>query len=97
LVVTKFRGGLAVSKQAAQRGVVERFNLTKLGELEYRKQYHIKISKRFATVQRLHVNKNINRAWENIQENIKISAKESLGLYELKQHITCLVKNVQDF
>ena len=28
---------------------------------------------------------NINRAWENIKENIKTSAKESLGLRELKQ------------
>jgi hypothetical protein len=28
----------------------------------------------------------INRAWENIKENIKTSGKESLGLYELKQH-----------
>ena len=27
-----------------------------------------------------------NRAWENIKETIKISAKESLGLYELKQY-----------
>jgi hypothetical protein len=30
--------------------------------------------------------KDINRAWENIKENIKTSAKESLGLCELKQH-----------
>jgi len=30
--------------------------------------------------------KDINRAWENIKENIKTSAKESLGLHELKQH-----------
>jgi len=28
----------------------------------------------------------INRAWKNTQENIKTSAKKSLGLYELKQH-----------
>jgi hypothetical protein len=28
----------------------------------------------------------INRAWENIKENIKTSAKESIGLHELKQH-----------
>jgi hypothetical protein len=28
----------------------------------------------------------INSAWENIQENFKNSDKESLGLYELKQH-----------
>jgi len=30
----------------------------------------------------------INMAWENIKENIKTSAKESLGLHELKQHKT---------
>ena len=28
----------------------------------------------------------INRAWENIKENIKTSAKDSLVLHELKQH-----------
>ena len=28
----------------------------------------------------------VNRAWEYIKENIKTSAKESLGLHELKQH-----------
>ena len=28
----------------------------------------------------------INRAWENIKENVKTSAKEILGLQELKQH-----------
>jgi hypothetical protein len=29
---------------------------------------------------------NINNAWETIRENIQISAKESLGYYELKNH-----------
>jgi hypothetical protein len=28
----------------------------------------------------------INRAWENITENKKASATDSLGYYELKQH-----------
>jgi hypothetical protein len=28
----------------------------------------------------------VNKAWETIRENIKISAKESLGYYELKMH-----------
>jgi hypothetical protein len=28
----------------------------------------------------------INSAWETIRENIKISAKESLGYYDLKKH-----------
>jgi len=31
-------------------------------------------------------NKEINKALENIKENIKITAKESLGLYEIKSH-----------
>jgi flagellar basal body-associated protein FliL len=30
--------------------------------------------------------KDINRAWENIKENIKTSAQESQCLHELKQH-----------
>ena len=28
----------------------------------------------------------INRGWESIKENIKISATESLGMHEMKQH-----------
>jgi predicted nuclease with TOPRIM domain len=31
----------------------------------------------------------INRAWENIKENIKIIAKETLDLYKRKQHKPC--------
>jgi hypothetical protein len=30
--------------------------------------------------------KDINKAWENIKGNIKNSTKQSLGLYEWKQH-----------
>ena len=30
--------------------------------------------------------KDINRGWENIKENIKASATESLGMHEMKQH-----------
>jgi len=39
---------LAVSKQAAQKFEVERFNLRKLKDLEVRKQYQNKISDKFA-------------------------------------------------
>ena len=28
----------------------------------------------------------VNRVWENIKENLKTAAKESLGLHEWKQH-----------
>ena len=34
----------------------------------------------------LNVDEDVNSAWENIKENIKTSAKKSLGLHELKRH-----------
>ena len=77
---------LVVSKQATQKFGGERFNLRKLKELEFRKQYQIEISNRFAALENLSVDEDINRVWENIKENIKTSATESLGLHGLKQH-----------
>jgi hypothetical protein len=47
-VDAKVRERLAVSKQAAQKFHVERFNFRKLNELEFRKQYQIEISNGFA-------------------------------------------------
>jgi len=85
-VVTKFRERLTVSKQAAQRFNGERFNLRNLNELEVRKQYQTEITNRFAALENLSDDEDINRAWENIKENIKTSAKDSLGLQEFKQH-----------
>jgi len=85
-VVAKLRERLAVSKQAAQNFDGERFTLRKLNELEVKKKYQIEITNRFAPLENLNVDKDINRAWENIKENIKTSAKESQGLHELKQH-----------
>jgi len=76
---------LTVSKQVSKNSDGERFNLRKLKELEVRKKYQINISKRFAALENVRDNEDINRAWENIKENIKTSAKESLGLYELKR------------
>jgi hypothetical protein len=73
-------------KHAAQKLDGERFNLGKLNELQVRKQYEIQISNRFAALENLNDSDDINRAWESIKKNIKTSAKESLGLHELKQH-----------
>ena len=86
LVVAKVRERLPVSKQETQKFVAEIFNLKKLNELLVRKQYQIKISNRFEALENLSNNKDINRAWENIEENIKTSAKQTLGLDEMKQH-----------
>jgi hypothetical protein len=39
----------------------------------------------------------INSAWEASRENIKISAKESLGYYELKKHSHGFMKDAQNY
>jgi len=40
----------------------------------------------FATLENLKDDEDLNRIWENIKENIKTSAKESLDLHELRHH-----------
>jgi len=41
---------------------VERFNLRKLNELEFRKKYQIKFSNRSAALENLNVKEDMNRA-----------------------------------
>ena len=53
-----------------------------LNEPEIREQYQIEITRRFAALK--NVNKDVNRTWKNIKENILTSAQESLGLHEFK-------------
>jgi hypothetical protein len=61
---------------------MERFNLKKLNEVEGKEQYCVETSNRFASLENLLLDKEvyINKAWETIRENIKISAKESVGV-----------------
>jgi hypothetical protein len=77
LVVAKFRERLAVSKQAAQKSDGERFNLRKLKDLEVKEKYQIEITNRFAALEDLDGEGDINRAWENIKENIKLQLKRA--------------------
>jgi hypothetical protein len=65
---------------------VERFNLKKLNDVECKEQFCVEVSNRFAALGELDAEVEINSAWETIRENIKISAKESLGHFELKKH-----------
>jgi len=85
-VIAKFRERLAVGKQVVQRFDKQRFKLRKLNESEVREQYQIEITNRFADLENLNDDESVNRTWENIKENIQSSAKESLGLQELKQN-----------
>ena len=98
LVVAKLRERLAVPKQDAQKFDGERFNMRKLNELGVKEQYQFEIRNRFAVLENLNGDENVNSAWENIKENIKTSAKESsLGLLEWKQHKPWFDKECVDF
>jgi hypothetical protein len=54
---------------------MERFNLKKLNEVEGKEQYRVEVSNRFAALEHLYAEVEINSAGEIITENIKISAK----------------------
>jgi len=82
----KVRERLAVGKQAAQRFDRQRFNLRKLNGPEVREQYQTEITNSFAALENLNDDEDVDGTWENIKENIQTTAKESLGLHELKQN-----------
>ena len=44
--------------------------MRKLNDLEVRKQYQIEITNRFAALEHVSEDEDINRAWENIKENL---------------------------
>jgi hypothetical protein len=47
------------------------FYLKKLIELDVRKEYQVKISNRITALENFSDREDINRAWENIKENIR--------------------------
>jgi hypothetical protein len=61
-------------------------NLREFNEVESKKQYCVEVSNRFAALPDLDAKVDINSVWETIIRNIKISAKESLSYYELKNY-----------
>jgi hypothetical protein len=86
LVVAKVRERMSVSKRAAQKVDTERFNVKKLNEGDVKEQYQVTIRNKFAALENFEDSGDINRTWDNISENIKISAQESLGYCEPKGH-----------
>jgi len=63
LVVENVRKRLTVSKQKAGKFNGEIFNLRKLKELEVKKQYQTEVTNRFAALENLSDDEDINRAW----------------------------------
>jgi 50S ribosomal subunit-associated GTPase HflX len=85
-VVAKVKERLTVNKQKSQRFHMESFNLKNLNEVESKDKYRVEVSNRSANLDDLDTEVEINSAWETIKEIIKISAKESVGYYELRKH-----------
>jgi hypothetical protein len=54
---------------------MERFNLKKLNEGNVKEQYQVTIRNKYAAPD----NQDINMVWDNIRENIKISAHKCAG------------------
>jgi hypothetical protein len=65
---------------------VERFDLKQLNDEVVKAQYQVTIKNKFAALENLDDNDDINRAWETIRQNIRILAKESIALWESKSY-----------
>jgi len=60
----------------------ERFDLKKLRNVGEKEECLVKISTKHAVLENLDFNGDINRIWENIKENIKISDKDKGNYYD---------------
>jgi hypothetical protein len=53
--------------------------------VEGKEQYCFEVSNGITALENLCVCVDINSAWETVRENIKVSARDSLGYYELEE------------
>jgi hypothetical protein len=97
VVVAKIKERLAVNKQGSHKFHMERLNIKKLNEVEGKEKCCVKVSNWIAALEDLDVEVEINTVWETIREKIKISAKESIGYYELKQHEPWFGKGAKNY
>jgi hypothetical protein len=65
-VVAKMRKSLAVNKLGSHKFHMERFNLKNLTEVKGKEKYHVKVSNRFAALEDLDAEVEINTIWEII-------------------------------
>jgi hypothetical protein len=76
----KVRERLVANKQRSHSSHMERFNHKTLNEMEDKEKYCVEVSNRFAALEDLDAEVDINSAWKIIRDNINISAKESRSL-----------------
>jgi hypothetical protein len=68
--------------------------------VEIKGKYQVNISNRFIDFDNLEddvESLDINRAWKIIRENIKASATQNLGYYEMKQQKHGFMKSAQNY
>jgi hypothetical protein len=85
-VEAEVRERLAVNKQRPHRFHMKGFNLKKLNEVQGKEHYRTEVSNRFAALEDLVSEVEVNSAFEMIRGNNKNLSQESLGYCELKKH-----------
>ena len=88
LLIAKLREGLSVAKRVDQIVDIDRFDVRKLKDEDIKLQYHVHISNRFDALRTSNEDAgevHINDSWENIRDNIKVAAGESIGYYQVKK------------
>ncbi|KAJ4430168.1 hypothetical protein ANN_22378 [Periplaneta americana] len=88
LVIGELRERLSVAKRVEQQVNITKFNILKLKEEETKQNYQVEISNRFASLEssdEVEKELDVNSVWENIRDNIKIAAEQSIGYYETKK------------
>jgi predicted transcriptional regulator len=73
LVAAKFRENFKVGKRIAQKMDIDRSVLSSLnGGVE--EQYQVTVTNKFAALENLEDNGNVNKSWNTVGQNIKFSA-----------------------
>jgi hypothetical protein len=75
MVVTKVWERLAVNEQRSHKFHIDRFNLKKLNDVEGKEQFRVEVTNRFAALEDLDTEVEINSALETIRENTKFQPK----------------------
>jgi hypothetical protein len=76
---------------------MEKFNPMEVNEGKVKEQYQVTINNKFASLENLEDNGNINTAWNTIRQNFKISTKESIGHCESQHHKPQFNEDVQNW
>jgi hypothetical protein len=69
-LVVKIRESLAVNKQGSHKYQMEKFNLKKLNNVEGKEKYRVEVSNKFAALEDLDAEVEINTILETITEKI---------------------------